>query len=99
MLRDGYTSGRRADGRFLVPDGGLDRWIDGLHDRLDHGGLDGLGSIDLGDGTGHLPGNTTIRVMLADLADLDDPDGSAVRDPAWREERRDHLLDDFCRLR
>ena len=37
--------------------------------------------------------------MLNDLADLNDPAGSAASDPAWRQERLCGLLRDFRRLR
>jgi hypothetical protein len=76
----------------------LDAWIDALRDRLAHGDLTGLGPIDL-NGTGHLPGEIVIRIMLSDLDDLDDPAGSWGHDAAWRAERRWHLLRDFRRLR
>ena len=74
-------------------------WIDGLRKRLAAGELARLAPIDLGDGTGHLRSEVTVKVMLADLADLDDPEGSWGGDAAWREERRRFLLADFRRLR
>jgi len=77
----------------------LNRWIRDLRDHLARGALMELPPFDLGHGTTCLPGETTIRIMLSDQADLDDPAGSAARDPAWRDERRRGLLDDFTRLR
>jgi len=74
-------------------------WIDGLRDRLERGDLAGLPPVQLGHGTQHLAGETTVRIMLADLADLEDPAGSAARDPVWRRERRCHLFAEFRWLR
>jgi hypothetical protein len=78
---------------------GLDRWIGDLRDDVERGDLMELPPFDLGDGTTCLPGEVTVRCMLADLGDLDATRGSAARDPAWREERRRRLLDDFRRFR
>jgi hypothetical protein len=89
----------RADGGYMTPDDGLDRWIGDLRDRLARGDLAGLGPIELGHGTRRLSGETTVRCMLADLADLEDPAGSAANDPAWRRERLCGLREDFRRLR
>lgn len=77
----------------------LAAWIDDLRGHLDRGALMELPPIELGHGTRHLPGEITVSVMLADLRDLDDPDGSAASDPAWRRERLCGLRDDFRRLR
>ena len=82
-----------------MSDDGLDRWIDDLRARLARGELADVGPIDIGYGTGGLPGETIIRIMLGDLDDLDDPAGSWGGDATWREERRCALLDDFRRLR
>lgn len=90
---------RRADGGIMATDDGLDRWIRDLRTHLARGDLVGLQPVDLGARTQHLPGQTTIRIMLADLADLDDPDGSWRGDTDWHDERRAGLLDDFRRLR
>ncbi len=76
----------------------LDRWIETLRGRVASGGLAGVGPIDLGDGTGGMPGERLVMIMLADLDDLDDPDGGWRLD-GNREERRRALLDDFRRLR
>jgi len=83
----------------MLPDDGLDRWICDLRDHLECGDLVGLRSIELGHGTRHLGGETTVRVMLADLADLHDPDGSASGGPAWHQERLCSLHSDFRWLR
>ena len=83
----------------MASDESLDRWIRDLRSHLVQGDLPTLKPFDLGDGTMQLPGETTLRIMLADLRDLDDPAGSAARDPGWRGERRGRLLDQFARLR
>jgi hypothetical protein len=83
----------------VAPDDSLDGWIRDLHDHVAQGDLATLKPFDLGDGTMQLPGETTLRIMLADLSDLDDPLGSWDGDAAWRAERRHHLHDDFTRLR
>jgi hypothetical protein len=81
-----------------VPAECLDRWIDDLRDRLKRGDLVGLRPIELGYGTGHLPAETTVRIMLADLDGWQDL-------PRRYRERREHvlrrltLLDEFRRLR
>jgi hypothetical protein len=77
----------------------LDGWIRDLRERLARGDLAGLGPVDLGHGTGNLPGETTVRVMLHDLDDLNDPNGSGARDAAWHRERLRDLRGDFRRLR
>jgi hypothetical protein len=69
--------------------------------------LAGLGPFDLGDETGQLPGERTVRIMLHDLADLDDLDRRdhgtghppSDDDLELRWERRRSLLDDFRQLR
>jgi hypothetical protein len=86
-------------GEPVAPDDGLDGWIRGLRDHLARGDLVTLKPFDLGYGTMQLPGETTLRIMLADLSDLDDPLGSWGGDAAWRDERRHRLRDDFTRLR
>jgi hypothetical protein len=92
-----WGSQRRKERSMLHDD--LARWIIDLRDCLVRGKLVGLGPIELGYGTRHLPGETTIRVMLADLVDLTDPERLATGDTAWRAERLAVLLDDFKRLR
>ena len=77
----------------------LTLWIADLHARLNAGDFDGLAPFELGHGTGHLPGETTIRIMLADLADLENPSGSARNDPGWQQRRLRWLLEDFRELR
>jgi hypothetical protein len=83
----------------MVSDDDLDRWIRDLRTHLDCGDLARLSPFDIGDGTARLPGEITVRIMLADLADLNDPEGGWGGDAAWRDERRRGLLDDFGRLR
>ena len=80
-------------------DADLDRWIGDLRGHLERGALMELPPVELGHGTGHLPGEQTVRIMLADHVDLADPAGSAASDPVWREQRRCALRDDFRRLR
>ena len=77
----------------------LARWISDLRDHLWRGALMELPPFELGHGMRRLPGETTGRVMLADLDDLEDPEGSAARDPEWRAQRRLSLLLDFGRPR
>ena len=60
----------------MTPDDSLSRWIDDLRDQLGHGALAELPPIELGHGTRRLTGETTVRIMLEDLADLDDSAGS-----------------------
>ena len=79
--------------------GDLACWISDLRDHLWRGALMELLPFDLGDGTRRLPGETTVRIMLADLDDLADPAGSASHDPAWHRQRLCELRDDFGRLR
>jgi hypothetical protein len=81
-----------------VPDNDLDHWIYDLRRRLDSGELAALGPLDLADGTAELPGETVLRVLLADLDHLDRlPDD--VRDATDAQGRRGELLDDFRQLR
>lgn len=82
----------------MVTCASLHRWIDDLRHRLADGGLAGIGPIDIGDGTAHLPGETVIRVMLADLDHLDELPPEA-REWTDAPSRRTALLDDFRRLR
>jgi hypothetical protein len=79
-------------------DDGLSAWLTDLRARLSHGDMVQQAPIDLGYGTGRLPGATTIQVMLADLDHLDDLPRHAWEwvDMPWRRVR---LLDDFRRLR
>jgi hypothetical protein len=74
-------------------------WIDGLRVRLSTGHLADIPPIDLGDGTWRLQGATMIHTMLADLDDLNNPQGSASDDPEWRQARLWFLRDAFRRLR
>jgi hypothetical protein len=86
-------------GDTVPPDDDLERWIDDLRARHERGELADTGPIDLGYDTGHFPGETTVRIMLSDLDDLNDPTGSAAGDPAWHRHRLDGLRGDFERLR
>lgn len=79
-------------------DDDLARWLEALRERLARGRLDDLEPFDLGDGTRHLAGTVTVRIMLADLDHL------AALPPEAREwvdfpDRRRDLLDRFRRLR
>src|SRR3954454_24866634 len=85
--------------RPMPSDDDLTRWICTLRDRLGRGDLRGVDPIELGHGTAHLPGVTTVRIMLADLADIKNPAGSWNGDDVWRNMRHRSLLDDFRRLR
>jgi hypothetical protein len=76
-------------------DDALVPWIRALRARLERGDLADLPPVDIGYGTRHLPGVTTVRVMLADLDHLDDLPPEAAEIPR----RRAELLDDFRRLR
>jgi len=83
----------------MSPDDDLTRWIRDLRGYLEIGGLMELAPFELGHGTRHFPGETTVRIMLSDLADLDNPAGSWGGDTVWRLERWCVLLADFRRLR
>jgi len=87
-----------TDGGSMAPDDGLDHWIRDLRGRLDRGDLAGIRPIDVGHGTAGLDGEVVIRILVADLDDLDDAEGSWRVDGRWAERRRD-LLDHFRRLR
>ncbi len=54
-------------------DDGLEAWIGELRDRLERGGLPGLGAVDVGYGTARLPTELTVRIMLADLDHCEEP--------------------------
>jgi hypothetical protein len=77
----------------------LESWIGALRGHLERGALMELPPFELGHGTRSLPGETTVRIMLADMDDLEDPEGSAARDQTWRDMRRRRLLADFRWLR
>ena len=74
-------------------------WIGGsvTYTIASRGDLAGFGPIELGHGTARLPGEATVMIMFADLADLDDSDGS-LRLDGGRCERRRALMDEFRRL-
>jgi hypothetical protein len=77
---------------------GLATWIDELRYRVSRGHLATLDPIDLGDGTGVLSGERTIRIMLADL---DDVERQRRVEPVNTQAsiRRQRLLNDFRQLR
>lgn len=83
----------------MAPDNDLSRWIGDLSGHLQRGALMELPPFELGHGTWRLAGETTIRIMFSDLADLNAPSGSAASDPVWRQERLCRLYHDFRRLR
>jgi hypothetical protein len=83
----------------MPPAEALARWISDLRGHLERGALMELPPFELGHGTRCLPGETTVRIMLADLDDLEDPEGSAARDRTWRGMRLGRLLADFRWLR
>jgi hypothetical protein len=76
----------------------LDDWIRALRQRVERGELADLDPIDIGYGTGGLPAEASIRIMLSDLEDLADVRASDL-DEGSRSRRRQMLLDDFRRLR
>ena len=76
----------------------LTTWIDELRYRARQGHLATLGPIDIGDRTGVLPGERTIRIMLADLDDINHLLLDASTSTHLTVRRR-HLLNDFRRLR
>ena len=90
-------SARRSDGLTGEADAGLRRWIAALRERLAAGDLTRLTALDFGSGV--LPsGELTVRVMLADLEDIE---SSLAETPESRAlaARRQGLLNDFRRLR
>ena len=84
---------------MITPDAGLARWIEELRGRLERGDLADVGPLELGYGTGHLPGEAVVRILLLDRDDLDNPAGSWGGDAAWRDEADNALLDERRRLR
>jgi hypothetical protein len=103
LQRDGTPHALRRlrgaeDGGAMIERDPLDRWIAVLRDRLACGELDNLAPVDIGDGTGRMPGEYTVRIMLADLDHLSaPPSANDERDNV--PERLAWLLDDFRRLR
>ena len=73
-------------------------WITELRDRVERNELAGRGPIDFGYGTTTVPPERIIRIMLADLRDLD---GAPVRRRRWAAAmtRRLDLLKAFRRIR
>ena len=84
--------------RDLRPDVELAAWIADLRARLDRGELATLGPVDVGHGTDALPAQDTIRILLADLDDLEDMTPDEANDPV-NAARRDVLLTSFRILR
>jgi hypothetical protein len=82
----------------MQPTVDLSRWIGTLPGRLARGELANLEPFDLGDGTGTLPGQTTIRIMLADLDHIEQLP-SNVHEPRTPFARLHDLHRDFRRLR
>ena len=80
--------------RDLPPDDELAAWIMDLRARLDRGELATLGPVDVGHGTDTLPAQDTVRIMLADLDDLEDMTPDQANAPA-NVARRDVLLTNF----
>jgi hypothetical protein len=80
--------------RDLRPDDELAAWIADLRARLDRGELATLGPVDVGHGTDALPAQDTVRIMLADLDDLEDMTPDEADDPV-NVARRDVLLTSF----
>ena len=81
-----------------MADDDFDRWIADLHRRAERGDLADLPSFDVGAWTLRIPGEITVKIMLADLEHLDTlpPSMSMVPDiPA----RRATLMGQFDRLR
>ena len=76
----------------------LNHWIGNLRERLAHGELTDLDPFDLGDGTGTLPGRTTVKIMLADLDHLEQLPAT-VHGPRTPFARLHDLFRDFTRLR
>ena len=71
-------------------------WIADLRACLDRGDLATLGPVDVGHGPDILPAQATIRIMLADLDDLDEMTPNETNDPI-NVARRDVLLTN-CRI-
>ena len=82
-----------------MADDGLRSWIEVIRDRLERGDFDGLGPIEVAEGTRAFPAAQVVRIMLIDLDDLDRADRTGGGDPTWREERRRQLMIEFRRLR
>jgi hypothetical protein len=76
----------------------LNHWIGTLPDRLARGEFANLAPFNLGDGTGTLPGQTTIRIMLADLDHLEQLPAT-THEPRTTFVRLHDLFRDFTRLR
>src|SRR3954452_16735901 len=84
--------------RDLGADPGLSNWIDTLRRRLERGDLAGHPPVDIGDGTGDIPAELTIKIMLAALDSYDDLTPAEAKKPVNVAQWFD-LLDDFRFLR
>jgi hypothetical protein len=84
--------------RDLLRDDELAAWIVALRARLDRGDLATLGPVDVGHGTDILPAQDTVRIMLADLDDLDDMTPDEANTPI-NVARHDVLITSFRILR
>jgi len=73
-------------------------WIDDLRRRLERGDLAGHPPVDIGDGTGDIPAELTIKIMLAALDSYDDLTPAEAKKPVNVAQWFD-LLDDFRFLR
>jgi hypothetical protein len=80
--------------RDLPSNDELAAWIADLRARLDRGDLATLGPVDVGHGTDALPGQDTVRIMLADLDELEELTPEEANDPV-NAARRDVLLTNF----
>jgi len=73
-------------------------WIENLRRRLERGDLASHPPVDVGHGTGDIPADLTISIMLADLDSYDDMPLAETNDPV-NVARWFNLLDDFRILR
>lgn len=73
-------------------------WVDDLRRRLERGELAGHPPIDVGAGTGNIPAELIIKIMLADLDSYGDLTPAEADDPVYAA-RQDSLLADFRALR
>jgi hypothetical protein len=96
--RPPFSSSTPSKGARTPVHDDLTLWIETLRERLKGGELASLGSTDVGYGTGMLPGETVVRMMLADLDHCDEPPTSA-KGRSVDVARRQALLEDFSRLR
>ena len=84
--------------RDLPPNDELAAWIADLRTRLERGDLATVAPVDVGHGTHVLPAQDTIRILLADLDDVNEVTPDEADDPV-NVARRDVLLINFRILR